>query len=62
MLLSFFGLSIFGIAQSVAISDYVPYWSFLAAIAVLSPAALFVLVRISGDARPLGSGELRIEN
>ena len=62
MLLSFFGLSIFGIAQSVAISDYVPYWSFLAAIAVLSPAALFVLVRISGDARPLGSGELKIEN
>ena len=25
-------------------------------------AALFVLVRISGDARPLGNGELRIEN
>ncbi len=53
MFLSFFGLSIFGVAQSVAISGYIPYWSFLVAIAALSPAALFLLGRISGDARPL---------
>ena len=53
MLMSFFGLSVFGIAQSAAISDYFPYWSFVAAIAALSPAVLFVLGRISGDVRPL---------
>jgi hypothetical protein len=65
MLLSFFGLSIFGIAQSAAISGYIPYWSFLLTIGVLSPTAVFVLGRISGDARPLvptDTMELKMEN
>jgi hypothetical protein len=62
MLLSFFSLSIFGVAQSVAISDYIPYWSFLVAVAVLSPIVLFVLGRISGAARPLvPTDSLRME-
>jgi len=65
MLVSFFGLSIFGIAQSAAISGYIPYWSFLLTIGVLSPTAVFVLGRISGDARPLvptDTMELKMEN
>jgi hypothetical protein len=62
MLMSFFGLSAFGTVQSLAISDYLPYWSFVAAVAALVPAVLFVLGRISGDARPLVPAELRIKN